>query len=363
MTKKSEQINNIEDLLNDIERIAKTNSMYYIKKNPKTFKIPKGPGLQDENIPRKPISTNPVEILAPLDEVFFDRELMDDLIVRTSIPQLLERKEPLYPGVILYGPPGTGKSEFQRAACKVYENAGAYAKQVSISSIHSAYVGEFARNLGRELQTAQEQGKIRGLPSLLCFDEGSLLAEQAKQGATSVSKHYQEAIDEIKRYVGNETGSHLVLAISTNLLPEDFEEAMTREGRLTTFLIDYPSKEQIARMWTHFLNKYEIISLTDEQSNELASLTPKVMGAFIAKFSEGYLSQRRHVLLQAKGYNSLLDALKKGENVSEKELKNSIQYDVLRGELKDYLNDAEKRNGQLDDDKTDIGFLSSLRRD
>lgn len=341
----------------DIESYYREN---IIKKN-YFYKILHKPIIRDsksgKKADRKPKKLEDrAEILAPLNEVFFDTELMNDLIVRTSIPQLLEGEKPIYPGVILYGPPGTGKSEFQRAACQVYENAGAYAKQVSTSTVNSCFVGQFAKNLGEELELAQQQGLERGLPSLLCFDEGSILAEEAQLGANSVGKHYQEAIDTMKRYLGNESGSHLVLAISTNLLPEDFEKAMTREGRLTTFLIGYPSKEQIARMWQHFLGKYDVIKLTEEQSEELASITPNKMGAFIEEFSRGYLAQRRHALLLEKGYNSLLDALRKGDSLSEKDVKGSVNYDVLRESLKDYLERLKLRNGKPKDEKTEIGF-------
>lgn len=69
-------------------------------------------------------------------------------------------------------------------------------------------------------------------------DEGSSLVQIAEDGARSVSKHYQEAIDVLKKYIGNYR--KIVVAVSTNLLPDSFEAALTREGRLTSFLIDYP---------------------------------------------------------------------------------------------------------------------------
>lgn len=285
------------------------------------------------------------EILEPFESVFFEPEFMDDLLVRVSIPQLLDKQVPIHPGVILYGPPGTGKSEFQRAVCEAYARAGAYSKQVSTSNLNTCLVGQFAKNLEDELQAGVEASRIRGLPSFLSFDEGSILAQSAGSGALSVSKHYQEAIDVFKRYLGNDFGRWLVVAISTNLLSQDFEDAMTREGRLTTFFVDYPTPTQISRMWNHFLKKYDVLQLQDGQAQTLAEMTEKECGALIEQFCRGYLSHRRQALLREKGYQTLLDALKKGENISEQDVRSLVNFDVVRNDVKEYLETREKRNG------------------
>ena len=339
------------------------NFILKIKKDFFSFKealrIPSNPDLVKPG--EKPKEAKPVpvkgraKILSPLEEVFFETELMDDLIIRTSIPQLLDRQVPVYPGVILFGPPGTGKSEFQKAVCRVYDNAGAYAKQVSTSAVNSCFVGEFAKNLERELQTANEQGEIRGLASFLSFDEGSILAEQAKQGASSVSKHYQEAIDTLKRYLGNDCGKWLVLAISTNQLPEDFEEAMIREGRLTSFLISYPSQKQIAGMWKHFALKYNVIKLNEENAKDISQLTESVRGSLIEQFCRGYLSQRRQEILVAKGHSGMLEALKSGQNITDDEVRKTITYEQFRNDINDYLRKSEERNGTKEE-PLEIGF-------
>lgn len=359
---------NIERYIdNNYSTLKKIRPILTAEEIKKAMRTPKQPQYDNSNEDRpsskpQPTVSDRERILAPLDEVFFDDSLMDDLIVRTSIPQLLEAKEPLYPGVILFGPPGTGKSEFQRAACKVYEQAGAYAKQVSTSSINSCFVGQFAKNLEEELMLAQKQGKQRGLPSLLCFDEGSTLAEQSNKGAHSVSKHYQEAIDTLKRYIGNESGSHLVLAISTNMLPEDFEEAMTREGRLTTFFIGFPSETQIWKMWKHFLKRYEVMDLTEEQVKELAVATPNTRGSFIEEFARGYITQRRNALLQARGYSNLREALKKGDTINDREVKKTIDYSTLKKDLSDYVTRINQRseNGQAENERTELGLHAAL---
>ena len=214
-----------------------------------------------------------------------------------------------------------------------------------------------AKNLEQELSISATEAETRGLPSFLSFDEGSIFAQQANTGAISVSKHYQEAIDVLKRYIGNDIGKWLVLAISTNLLPQDFEEAMTREGRLASFLIDYPSKEQIARMWKHFLGRYNVLSLEDMQAEQLAEISCRESGAFIEEFAKGYFSIVRRDLLKEKGDSSLLGALKKGVNINEGEIRDSINFEEIFNTLKRYLKAKYQRNGS--DEKREIGFRSS----
>ncbi len=281
------------------------------------------------------------ESLRSLDAVFLDDELKDEIVTRTAIPDLLEGNEPAYTGVILYGPPGTGKTVLLRAIGDVYQTTGAYAKDISVSSLNSMWVNQFARNLEEQIQIALQEAKRRGKPSFLYFDEGSILAQNASEGAASSSKHYQEAIDVLKRYVGNER--NLVIAISTNLLSESFEDALTREGRLTTFFIGYPGTEQRKRMWQYFADKYHVLGLTDEQASALAEATPAEQGAFIEEFARNYRRMRQKALLKDRGYKTLVDALKHNVNIRDRDVTASITYDTLLTELDATLKAKEKR--------------------
>lgn len=329
------------------------------------LRIPRNPSDKPASEKRKE-KFSPEErkrILAPFNEVFFPDALMDDLIVRTSVPQLLDVQSPLYPGVILFGPPGTGKSEFQRALRKSYELAGAYAKDVSAAALNTMWVGQYAKNLEEELQTAATQGKATGLPALLCFDEGSILAQKAASGSTSVSKHYQEAIDTLKRYLGNDAGKWLVLGISTNLLPEEFEDAMTREGRLTTFYVGMPQEREISRMWTHFLKRFKTLDVGEEQAAELAGIFPEATGAFVYKFCETYNATRRQQILAGKGFPRLLDALGSGVNVTDEEVKSSTNYETFRKDLAGSVEQFRKRQNNGNENSLQIGFHAMKRQD
>ncbi len=275
---------------------------------------------------RKPMTR--AEILSPLDSVFIDDALKDDIVTRVAIPDLLEGREPSYNGVILFGPPGTGKTILLRAIQRVYHSSQAYAKEVSTASINSRYFSEFAHNMENELQTAVTEAKKRKKPSFLCFDEGSIVAQKPSDGAADCSKPYQEVMDVMKSYIGNQR--MLVVGISTNMLPESFEEALTREGRLTSFYVGYPDVEQRKRMWLHFAMKYGLFELHDDQAVQLAEASPAEQGAFIEEFCRNYLGLRRSIALKAKGFRSLVDALKEGDaSVTDAELKKSINFGGL----------------------------------
>lgn len=282
-------------------------------------------------------------ILSPLDKVFIDDPLKDDIVTRVSIPELLEGKESAYSGVILYGPPGTGKTVLLRAICSVYQATGAYAKEISVAEVNSKGVGDFAKNLEKEIKIALREAQQRGKPSFLYFDEASILAEKAAQGAESVSKHYQEALDTLKRYIGNQR--NLVIALSTNLLSESFEDALTREGRLTSYFVDHPNPEQRAKMWRHFGRVYKVMEFDETQAQKLAELTPAEQGAFVEEFSRNYRSARKRALLAEKGYKTLVDALKHDQSIPDDELNESITFDRVCEDLTKALKAKYERTG------------------
>ncbi len=332
---------------------------FYLNKEEKRWRVPdippQPPDLSGPALPTKPQSRE--QALRHLDSVFIDDALKDDIVTRVAIPDLLDGNEPSYGGVILFGPPGTGKTVLLRAVVNVYRALGAYANDISVSSINSAFVGEFARRLEGQIQMGLGEAQRRKKPSFLSFDEGSILAQNAMEGASSVSKHYQEAIDVMKRYIGNERS--LVVGISTNVLPESFEDALTREGRLTAIFIGYPDTEQRQSMWKHFANEYKIIDLTDEQTYRLAEATPTEQGAFIEEFCRNYTRARRAVVLRKRGYSTLVDALKHNANITDEEVRRSITFDNLYVDLAaalktkyDRLKEARQENGSR------IGFSS-----
>ena len=317
--------------------------------------------IPDKSTSEEPqkVFTSPAEILAPLDTVFIDDRLKDEIIMHTAIPELLEGTTPQYSGVILYGPPGTGKTVLLEAIAEVYSRAGSYSESVSFARLNSEYVGRFAKNLEDKIIAAKEEARRRGRPSFLLFDEADILIENAAKGAKTVSKHYQEAISVLKRYIGNDQQRDVIIAISTNGLPESFEEALTREGRLTTYFIGYPDKEQKTRMWQYFTQKYEIANMKDEESTRLAELIPSEQGAFIEEFCRNYHANRRKAILADKGYATLVAALKAGVQIHEDEVRQTYSFATLQDDIMTALDNKYARsngNGSHQDKKEPIGF-------
>ncbi len=293
-------------------------------------------------------------VIEPLRYVFFDPALLDELAIHTGVQDLLEGSATTeFPGVIAYGPPGTGKSAFLEAICETYTRGGAYAKKISLSQMNSFFVGQFARNIEAEIVAALAGAQRTGLPALLVFDEASSLVQIAEDGSVGVSKHYQEVIDVLKRYAGNDR--RLVMVVATNLLFDDFEGALVREGRLTPYLIDLPGVEERKKMWKHFLAKYGWdVLLEDSQYHELAEMVDGRQGAFIEEFCRTYKGRRRKKLYTGKGYESYLDALQGGVNVTDAEI-HEVTYETLLADIKEEVEFREKMNG-TEKQKHRIGF-------
>jgi cell division protease FtsH len=182
LLKKNENFINLED--------------YFLHKEKKTIK---------RKSPRKRNTGKP---LAALEEVFLENGVRDEILLRLGVPQLLRGQLSSTPGVIFYGPPGTGKSVLARAYCNLFEDNGSYSNEVSLTELNSSYVGQFARGLMKVLDEAKNESAKRGQNSLLFLDEADSLVVRADYGASSVSKHYQEAINELKRQLeeGNNDG-------------------------------------------------------------------------------------------------------------------------------------------------------------
>ncbi|MBI5065756.1 ATP-binding protein [Candidatus Woesearchaeota archaeon] len=286
--------------------------------------------------PPPPVYTRE-QTIAPLDEIFIDELLKDEIVTRTGIPELLEGKTPVHNGVILHGPPGTGKTVLLKALRDVYTRSGAYARDVSISSINMPMVGMFAHLLEEHILAALDEAELRKKPSFLTFDEASTIAQDS-----AGMNHYQEAIDVLKRYLGN--NRNIVLAISTNEAPDTFEEALVREGRLTAFLIDYPGINERAKMWKYFAQKYEVLKLKDDQALVLAQATPEEQGAFIEEFCRGYVTSVRNKLFKDLGHTTLVQALRKQAKVSDTSVRKAIKFDKLTEDLEFALQRKKARN-------------------
>jgi len=281
--------------------------------------------------------------LEPLDSVFLDAQLKDDIVERCAIPDLLEAKvETGYAGTILYGEPGTGKTVLLEAIAQVYERAGAYVARVSTANIISKWLGSSAKKMEEILKKAVSEAKKRNLPSYIMLDEGEAVVAKAEDGARSTAKAYQGIINVLKRYIGNERS--IVLGIATNSRPDGLEAAMTRNGRLTTFYVGPPKVEQIAQMWQYFTKEYIGVEMDMERSMELASISEQRPGAFIEEFCRNYDAAIRRKLLSDHGHSTLIDALKSGYRPSDEERQTFKSYEHIKSNLQSLVSRDQAEN-------------------
>ncbi len=298
--------------------------------------------------------------LTSLDSIFIDGGLKDDIIIRTSIPELFDRSEPSFGGVMLYGPPGTGKTAFLRAIVEVYKKCGAYTREIKMSAIDSMWASVLAKNLDDIIQYAIKQAGRRRKPSFLLLDEGARLAQDTTPANPANDKssinHYQEGMDVLHNYLGNQR--NLVMGMSSNLTPRSFHEALIREGRLAAFYIGYPNTEQRMKMWKYFSSANNIMELDDRQAIALADSTPKEQGAFIEEFCRSYEKIRKLLFLKTLGYSSVLEALKGGASLRNSAPPKEVTFEVLIADVLHTLQIKYERQKEIDRRTTDqyIGF-------
>ena len=308
-------------------------------RDPESWKKPSNPVTPPAE-PQK-VLTNLEEILTPLDAVILDPQLKDDIIERCSVPELLMGEKPQYAGVILYGPPGTGKTVPLSAIAEVYSNTGSFSHEVSFANVNSKWLGEFAKNMQKLLDNAISEADRRGKPSFLYFDEGSVLTKKPVEGSTTANA-YQEALDVLKRVIGND--NRVVVAISTNILPDSFEAALVRDGRLTSYFVGHPGPEEKRQLWQLFANKYVGMELNYEQASELAEYIPNEQGAFIEQFCRTYKATVKRSITASKGHDSLFDALKQGDFIREEEVQSTLTYDRLKDDVQYAVERKQERD-------------------
>ena len=268
-------------------------------------------------------------ILSPFNSVFFPSELLDEVLIKLGVPDLLHWEIPKFPGVILRGPPGTGKSVLQRAVADVYKNMGAYSHECNLSAMTDKWVGSLGKNIDEAFKIAIKEAKERNMTSFLYFDEGTTLT-LSMDADNTLRRYYQEALDTLKKYIGNYRD--VVVCISTNEDSSLFDQALVREGRLAVIDVGYPKLEERRRMWDYFITKHKIIEgLSDVDYNTLATMVPEnIAGSFIEEFCRSYISGRKHRLMKEMGADTVLAGLKRGLRIDDDQARDGLSFDNFR---------------------------------
>ncbi|PIN69437.1 hypothetical protein COV93_05470, partial [Candidatus Woesearchaeota archaeon CG11_big_fil_rev_8_21_14_0_20_43_8] len=272
----------------------------------------------------KPEPDRYAQILSPFKRIFLADELIDEIALRVSIPDLLEGKEPKYGGAVIHGPPGTGKSVLMRAIMESYTLAGAYAEMHVLAEFLEKWVGSLARHSQEMFSEAREAAQLRGLPSFVCLDEATSLVMKASAGEDS--NYYQEGLDSLKSNIGN--FREVVFCMTTNEDPKNIDDALIREGRLSVIKVDYPDELQRKRMWRHFMKENDLLQdmLNDDCYAELAHITPGEHGALIEEYCRTAIPRTRLAMAKEIGASNLIDAYRKGIIISEEDAHDRLTY-------------------------------------
>ncbi|MCW7754155.1 ATP-binding protein [Desulfobotulus sp. H1] len=282
------------------------------------------------------VSRNPVpygDILAPLFEIFMEPTILNEVLIRTSIPEVLRNEPPLSSGVILYGEGGTGKTALQKAIADVYQKAGAHSAELNVAALSEKYIGSLAHNLDAAIAAIVETSSKDGKPAFVFLDEATSLVMNTASHNSSGADYYQEAVDVLKKYIANYPD--LVFSITTNADPETFDDTLIRDGRLAPVRIPVPGRHEKAGMWQFFIKKYNILDdISMENALQLADRIPMEKGAFISRFCKDYLARKKLAMETARAETgSLLDSLAAGHFVSLDSVKKQITLQTIMDDI------------------------------
>jgi SpoVK/Ycf46/Vps4 family AAA+-type ATPase len=292
------------------------------------------------------------EKLSPLYNIFLNHEVLNQVLINTNIPEIKRGEKPVFSGVILYGEGGTGKTSLQKAIGEVYKNCGAIAEEFNVASMSEKYIGSLGNNLDKKIGEINKMSEKMNVPAFIFLDEATSIVMSRETHNSSGADYYQEAVDVLKKYISNYP--NLVFSITTNAMPDIYDDTLVREGRLLPVLIPLPGKEEKTKMWEFFLNKYEIIKNLEKSSyEELAELTSEEKGSFISEFSKGYIPGKKlEEETRLSNTDSILDSLSKGVYASIEKVKEKINFDIIFSDLEKAVQKGRKRNKI----KNQIGF-------
>jgi len=292
------------------------------------------------------------DVVSPLYNIFMNTSVFNEVLIRTSVPEVIRGEKPAFSGVILYGKGGTGKTALQKAIAQVYERAGAHSVELNVASLSEKYVGSLAHNLDEKIAEINNVSIKSGRPAYIFLDEATSLVISSEAHNSSGMDYYQEAVDVLKKYISNYP--NLVFSITTNAKPDIFDDTLIREGRLAPVHIPSPGEEEKKAMWKHFMEKHDVVKgLNEEHYTELATIIPGKTGAFISEFCRSYVPRKKLAMeTAAAGSKNLLDALARGSYVSLEDVRCQITFEGIK-------EDINALNGKSNEKipKSRVGFI------
>lgn len=313
-------------LLKENEKAKKSYS--YLTYNPKPNPKIKGP-----------------EILKYLKEnLIFDNETINTIFDSLSFEKIVTGKQRNGSGVVLFGPGGTGKSTILNAIMQIFEETlGSYVSRNEITKkMHSLrdvqggkWRGAYEDHFGKYFEEAILEAKKRGVPSLICIDEGDEFVKPE-------SERNSEQVQFWKSRIGNTP--EIIVCIATNLTLDQLDpenNPAVREGRTVNIEIPRPNKEFTKKLILFFNNENKITlnkKLEDDKDFDyIAEIVVKYnkVGSNINKFCEEIFNKKiKTAELLENGYT-----LQQIVKMKEKEQESQIDIEDYKKRFVEWLSD------------------------
>ena len=273
------------------------------------------------------------------------RSTAELLKISSSIGDYIEGRGTLYSGMVLYGPPGSGKTHLiEKSLIRIYELLGFGVHKVEAARVFSSpYVGGLARNVANMVfGPAIQIVKNRKVPCFIFIDEATdLLRNTSNEGDSGWRR---QGIEAMKSFINRSKYPGIVVCLATNLERNEFDDALTRTGRLEKIYIGLPNYERCLELWQYINRTYFEARFKKEQLDELSKICQdKISVATIKEtcernpqWSEDYDDFKRRFFERAK--SDLDDEYQRGIN----NLNKAVQGGILVRE------ESERRSKELD---------------
>lgn len=229
-------------------------------------------------------------------------------------------------GVLLSGPPGTGKTLLAKALAG---ESNLPFVSLSGSDLNSMFVGAGAMKVKNLFSEARKKTKDHD-GCIVFIDEIDAIGQKRGVNGINVNTERENTLNQLLTEMDGFNQSDNIIILGATNRPEILDAALLRPGRFDRKItIDLPTKKERDELFNFYLKKLKF-NFDNKQNliNECSKLTPGFSGADISNICN-------EAAIIAVRDNKL--------NVTEKEIKQAIDYVMLGSEKKDILSEYERK--------------------